>query len=611
MKQLLMGNEAIALGAIRAGVGFASGYPGTPSTEILETLSRNLEGNNLYVEWSVNEKVALEVGAGAAMAGVRTLVTMKMVGLNVASDPLMSLNYVGVKGGMVILVADDPGPISSQTEQDTRHFGIFGKLVVFDPSSPEEAYLMIADAFEMSEKLGRPVLMRSTTRICHGRASVEILPKLPYTANIGFEKSPRWVIFPRLTAANKPVIEDNLKNLSDEFSSYPNNKIEGNGKLGIISGGTCYSYVKEALKSVGADGNPPAEYKLMKISTYPFPQKKALEFLNGLEEVLVVEELDPVIENQLVLLCGLHGLKTKINGKRSGHVQIVGEITPDIAKKVISGFLNVGCDAACDSKMPSSGAPKTEPPALPIRPPVMCAGCSHRASFLAVKEAAKGRKAVFCGDIGCYTLANAQPLDMVDTCLCMGGGITVAQGLERAEQGVKNFAFIGDSTYFHSGITGIVNAVYNQTDIIIIILDNLTTAMTGGQQHPGMGETLMRTKAPKVSIYDITKACGVSKIIRCNPFDFNEAKEAVASVLDETGVRVILFEAPCVVVEKSSDKYAVLAEKCTGCGLCKKLGCPAVVDAEGKKVEIVYDACNGCGVCEKLCKLGAIERTVQ
>jgi indolepyruvate ferredoxin oxidoreductase alpha subunit len=606
MKQLLMGNEAIALGAIRAGLGFASGYPGTPSTEILETLSRNLEGNNLYIEWSVNEKVALEVGAGAAMAGVRTLVTMKMVGLNVAADPLMSLNYTGVKGGMVILVADDPGPISSQTEQDTRHFGIFAKLVVFDPSSPEEAYLMIADAFEMSEKLGRPVLMRSVTRICHGRATVELLPKLEINRNIGFEKSPRWVIFPRLTTANKPIIEENLKKLSDEFSNYRFNIVTGKGKLGIACGGTCYAYVKEALKGIDAD------YKLMKISTYPFPEKKALEFLSGLDEVLCVEELDPVIENQLMLLKGLHGLNVKINGKRSGHSQIVGEIFPDIAKKMVYKFLNAGDVPDAPPPIPTVGGMVIPgAPAMPVRPPVMCAGCSHRSSFLAVKEAAKGRKAVFCGDIGCYTLANAAPLEMVDTCLCMGGGITVAQGIERAEEGVKNFAFIGDSTFFHSGITGVVNAVYNQTDIIVVILDNYTTAMTGGQQHPGMGETLMRNKAPKVSIYDIVKGCGVQKLIRCNPFNYDEAKKAVESVLDEKGVRVILFEAPCVVVEKSSDKYAVIADKCSGCGLCKKLGCPAIVDTENKKVEVVFDACNGCGVCAKLCKLGAIQKEVQ
>ncbi|MCL2019431.1 MAG: indolepyruvate ferredoxin oxidoreductase subunit alpha [Oscillospiraceae bacterium] len=605
MKKLLMGNEAIAIGAIRAGIGLASGYPGTPSTEILETLSKNLDGS-FYIEWSVNEKVALEVAAGAAYTGVRSLVTMKMVGLNVAADPLMSLNYVGVKGGMVIVVADDPGPISSQTEQDTRHFGIFAKLAVFDPSSPEEAYLMIADAFEFSESLGRPVIMRVTTRICHGRASVEILPKLNFKADVGFEKSPRWVIFPKLTAQNKPIIENNLLNLSDEFSEYPFNFIEGSGRTGLACGSTCYAYVKEALKGISTD------LKLFKVSTYPFPEKKALEFLKDVDKVLVIEELDPVIENCLINLCGRHKLGVKIFGKRTRHVQNVGEITPDIAQNTINRFLTgEHTDIEKSNTTDDISDNNTPPlPALPVRPPVMCAGCSHRASFLAVKEAAKGRKAVFCGDIGCYTLGNAAPLDMVDTCLCMGGGITVAQGICRGEQrssdgGRLSFAFIGDSTFFHSGITGIINAVYNMTDIIAVILDNHTTAMTGGQQHPGMGETLMRTPAPKVDIYEIIKACGVSKAVRCNPFNFDEAKKAVASVLDEKGVRVILFEAPCVVVSKSSNKYTV-DESCTGCGLCRRIGCPAMV-SEDKKVYITYEACNGCGLCTQICRIGAIK----
>ena len=555
------------------------------------------------MEWSINEKVALEVGAGAAMAGVRTLVTMKQVGLNVASDPLMSLNYTGVKGGMVIVVADDPGPISSQTEQDTRHFGIFAKLAVFDPSSPEEAYLMIADAFELSERFGRPVLFRPTTRICHGRATIETLPPLPVRPNIAFEKSPRWVIFPRLSAANKPVIENNLKQLSVELSSYPRNSVDGKGKLGIACGGTCYAYVKEALRDVTAD------YKLFKVSAYPFPEKKALEFMNGLDEVLCVEELDPVIENQLVRLCGLHNIKLTINGKRSGHVQNVGEITPDIANAVIKKFLNVGYD---DPVVPEN------PPQLPIRPPVMCAGCLHRAAFHAVKEAVGKRKAVFSGDIGCYTLGNAPPLEMVDTCICMGGGITAAQGLSRAEPKTLNFAFIGDSTFFHSGITGVINAVYNRTEIIVVILDNDTTAMTGGQPHPGTGQTMMNTKSDKISIHKIVEACGVDKVIVCNPFEVENSKGAVSMMLDESGVRVIIFEAPCVSGMKIKKKFTVVNEKCTSCRLCiTKLGCPSITyelisPDDGytkpyKSAVISADTCTGCGVCASVCTFGAIK----
>ncbi|MCL2099968.1 MAG: thiamine pyrophosphate-binding protein, partial [Oscillospiraceae bacterium] len=371
-KKLLMGNEAIALGAIRAGVRVVSGYPGTPSTEILETAAKNNSGQ-MYVEWSVNEKAALEVAAGAAYSGARSMATMKQVGLNVASDPLMSLNYVGVSGGMVIVVADDPGPISSQTEQDTRHFAKFAKLALFDPSTPEEAYTMIADAFAHSEKYGRPVLFRPTTRVCHSCASVELLADLPRVEPGGFKKDSRWVIFPRLTYANKIKIEEELRIISDEFSGYEKNKITGTAgsKKGIVSGGVSYAHTQEALLD--------KHCRLLKISTVPFPDKLALEFLSGLEEVLVIEELDPVIENELIRLCGLYNLNVRILGKHTKNIGNAGENTIDIVKKAVDAFLGI---------KPEETASMTLPP-LPVRPPVLCAGCPHRASFFAVKEAAK------------------------------------------------------------------------------------------------------------------------------------------------------------------------------------------------------------------------------
>jgi indolepyruvate ferredoxin oxidoreductase, alpha subunit len=589
-KKLLMGNEAIALGAIRAGVNFVSGYPGTPSTEVLETIAKNNNGG-IYVEWSVNEKAALEVAAGAAYSGARSLVTMKQVGLNVASDPLMSLNYIGVKGGMVIVVADDPGPISSQTEQDTRRFGSFAKLPVFDPSTPEEAYVMMADAFALSEKYGTPVLFRPTTRVCHGRASVELLGDLPRKTPEGFVKNSRWVIFPRLAFENHKRIEANLVKMSDDFSDYACNSFSGSGKKGIASGGVSFSYVQEALEGVAA------EYKLLKIATYPFPEKLAFEFLQGLDEVLVVEELDPVIEDALITVCGLKGISVKICGKRTGHMPNAGENTVNGVKQAIGAFLNV--------PLPVQTAP-TSPP-LPIRPPTLCAGCPHRASFFAVKEAAKSKKCVFSGDIGCYTLGNAQPLDMVDTCLCMGAGITVAQGLHRISPDTENFAFIGDSTFFHSGIAGIINAVYNQTDMIVVILDNSTTAMTGGQPHPGTAKTMMGNISEKVDIYSLVSALGVSKIIRANPFDLAAAKAAVNEVMGEKGVRVLLFQAPCIAVAQKGQSASIHADKCTGCGLCtKKLGCPAI-SLDGKKAKINASLCTGCGLCAQVCKAGAIE----
>ena len=593
MKQLLMGNEAIALGAIRAGVHVVTGYPGTPSTETLETVAKYNDGS-IYVEWSVNEKAALEVAAGAAFAGAYVMVTMKQVGLNTASDPLMSLNYIGVKGSMVIVVADDPGPVSSQNEQDTRHFSKHAKVALFDPSTPEEAYTMIADAFEVSEKYGAPVLFRPTTRVCHSCASVEILEPLPKGKPDVFKKDSKWVIFPRLAYENKFKIEENLKAMSDEFSKYKKNILSGSGSKGIAAGGVSYAYTREALY------NENTGCKLLKVSTFPFPDKLALKFLEELDEVLVIEELDPVIENELVRLCGLYNLNVKILGKRSGHIQIAGENTADSVANAIASFLEIS--------PPEEPAAVKTIPALPIRPPVLCAGCPHRASFFAVKEAVKGRPSVFSGDIGCYTLGNALPLDMVDTCLCMGAGITIAQGLQRVEPDTLHFAFIGDSTFFHSGITGIINAVYNQTDIIVVILDNSTTAMTGNQPHPGTGVTMMGGKTEKISIKKLVTALNVSALIKVNPFDQKAAKKAVCSLIKQKGVRVLLFEAPCIAVSKSEGNTAVDASMCTGCKLCiQKLGCPAISFEQGTAL-VNTGLCAGCGLCAGVCPVGAISR---
>ncbi|HEX3029800.1 MAG TPA: indolepyruvate ferredoxin oxidoreductase subunit alpha, partial [Clostridia bacterium] len=331
-QELLMGNQAIALGAIRAGVGVVTGYPGTPSTEILETVAEKNLGS-VYVEWSVNEKSALEVAAGAAYTGTRSMVTMKQVGLNVASDPLMSLAYIGVKGGMVVVVADDPGPISSQTEQDTRHFGIFSKLPVFDPSSPEEAYLMIGDAFEYSEKYNTPVIFRPTTRVCHGCSSIEIDDTRLDIKSEGFVKNPKWAIFPRLSYQNHLKIEERQPVLGEDFSSYRFNSVSGSGKRGIATGGVSYAYVSEALSSLEAD------CRVFKVATpHPFPERLALEFLNGLDEVLVVEELDPVIEKELIYLCGKHNITLKVNGKLTGHMPRAGENTVDYVTKAVAEF---------------------------------------------------------------------------------------------------------------------------------------------------------------------------------------------------------------------------------------------------------------------------------
>jgi len=589
--RLLMGNEAIAMGAIRAGVRLVSGYPGTPSTEILETAAKENDGS-MYVEWSVNEKAAMEVAAGAAFAGARVMVTMKQVGLNVASDPLMSLAYVGVKGGMVVVAADDPGPISSQTEQDTRHFAEFAKLPVFDPSSPEEAYMMMADAFDVSEKYRTPVLLRPTTRVCHGCASVEMLPKLNVPAPEGFVKDPKWVIFPRLSYQNHIKMEERQPVLADELSQMPYNRITGGGtRLGVAAGGVTYEYVMETLDE--------SKIRLLKIGTpHPFPEKLALEFLDGLDAVLVLEELDPVIERALLQIAGRHHLNVTIKGKLTGDTKNAGENSVESVRADLDRFM--GRETDTDERF-------ADRPALPARPPVLCAGCPHRASFYAVKKAARGRKAVFCGDIGCYTLGNTKPLEMVDTCLCMGADITVAQGIGHIEPDTVMFSFIGDSTFFASGLTGVVNAVYSGSNMILVVLDNSTTAMTGHQPHPGTGETAMGEITGKISIENVLRGIGVGFVAQVDPLDLHAAVDAVKRAMDMKGVRAVIFKSPCVVKKHKTPLRKVSAESCSGCKSCiTLLGCPAISEKNGAAF-IEPSLCAGCGLCAQVCPKDAIK----
>ena len=598
--EFLMGNEAIGVGAMHAGVNLVCGYPGTPSTEILESVAKRNIDKSVYVEWSINEKAAMEIAAGAAYAGAYSMVTMKQVGLNVASDPLMSLAYVGIKGAMVVVVADDPGPISSQTEQDTRTFAMYSKLPVFDPTTPEEAYEMIGEAFEYSHKYGSPVIFRPTTRICHACASIKLKSGDEIKKNIpdGFVKDTmRWVIFPKTSYMNHIKIENRNKKLSKVFSEeYSRNEYCDNGDtvLGIAAGGVSYAYVKEALKLLGEPN-----VRLMKVAMpFPFPEEKAIEFMTGLKRVVAIEELDPVIERALLHICGKYHLDVDIVGKESGHVQCAGENTVESVKKVIAEFLGI--------KLEETKSDDTDMPELPVRPPVLCAGCPHRASFYAVKKAAEGKKAVFSGDIGCYTLGNAKPLDMTDTCLCMGAGITVAQGLHRIEDDALNFSFVGDSTFFASGITGVINAVYNETDIILVVLDNSTTAMTGHQPHPGTGKTMMGNVVDKVDIKKILEAVGVKHVETANPLDLENAVKTVQSLMDGSGVRSVIFKAPCIAVAKPDPCY-MITENCVSCKRCiTELGCPAIVFKDGAPY-IEPSLCYGCGLCEKVCPVRAIK----
>lgn len=591
----MMGNGAIALGALAAGVNLVAGYPGTPSSEIIETIAKYPKEGR-HIEWSVNEKSAMEVAASAAYAGARSLVTMKQVGLNVASDPLMSLAYVGVKGGMVIVSADDPGPISSQTEQDTRRFAEFARIPVFDPTSPEEAFTMIQEAFTYSEKYKTPVLFRPTTRICHAYADIAAPDEIKAHAYEGFVKdSKKWVIFPRLSYANHAMIEKRNVEIGDDFSASGFNEVSGSSecKKAVFTGGVSFAYAKEAL----AD-HP--EIKLCKIGTpYPFPEKFVLEALQGVEEVMVLEELSPYIEEKLLMLCGKHQLKVKIYGKLTGHVPASGENSYELSQQILGQFLGLTlADPVIDT---------TDAPQLPVRPPVLCAGCPHRASFYAVKQAMKGKKSYFCGDIGCYTLGNAMPLDMCDTCLCMGAGVTMAQGFHWVDPGMEGaaFAFIGDSTFFASGITGVVNAVYNEANIVICILDNSTTAMTGHQPHPGTGRNMMGDIVEKVSIENILKGIGLNFVKTVDPLHMEEAVATVREAAAKKGVKAIIFKSPCIAIVKSNKK-ASISEKCIQCGKCiREIGCPAIVKIDGK-VTIDSNLCTGCNLCGQICPVEAI-----
>ncbi|MCR5149367.1 MAG: indolepyruvate ferredoxin oxidoreductase subunit alpha [Eubacterium sp.] len=643
--EFLMGNAAIARGAIAAGLNLIAGYPGTPSTEVLENVAKS-KREGTYVEWSVNEKAALEMAAGASYAGARTMVTMKQVGLNVATDPLMSLEYIGIKGGMIILVADDPGPISSQTEQDTRKFAEYSKLPCFDPSSVQEAYDMVEEAFALSEKYGTPVFLRSTTRVSHGYASIKVKDASEYYTNTpeGFIKdSKRWVIFPRLAFMNHKKIEERNALLSKVFSDYERNTIlfdapgagdelgdvqdnvdENTKEYGIAAGGISYSYTLEAMKDTG-------EMPLFKVSTpFPFPEEKAVEFLKNKKEVLCIEELDPVIERALTYVCGKYHLSVNIRGKLTGDTVNAGENTIDNVKEAILNFKKSICMSGESAKQSagavadaresvektagtvaeSAGAEvtdKKEPPVLPVRPPVLCAGCPHRASFYAVKKAMQGRKTIFCGDIGCYTLGNAMPLDMVDTCLCMGAGVNIAQGVGHIEPDTKCFAFVGDSTFFASAITGVVNAVYNQADMTLIVLDNSTTAMTGHQPHPGTGRTMMGEIVAKINIEQVLRGIGLTTVETINPLEYEASVELVKRVAAEPGVKAIIFKSPCVAIVPQGKPLHIDQEKCIKCRKCiREIGCPGIVINDGR-VEIDTTLCTGCTLCSQLCPVGAIQ----
>ena len=614
-KEYVMGNAAIALGAIAAGVNVVCGYPGTPSSEIIETVAKHNPDKAIHVEWSINEKAAMEVAAGASYAGARCLVTMKMMGLNVASDALMSLAYVGVEGGLVVVSADDPGPISSQTEQDSRLFAKYCRIPVFDPSSVEEAFSMIQDAFAYSEKYHTPVLFRPTTRIDHAYANIEYDENAKPKEIPGFVKnSKRFVIFPKLSRMNHEMIEKRNPEIGDDFSTCKYNTVTGKDscKKAILAGGVSYAYAKEYLQNR-------EDVKLIHVATpHPLPEKFLLNALEGVEEVLVIEELFPYLEEELQRLIGVHHLSVKVFGKHTGNSPLAGENTAEDVAEAIGVFLKEVSpeDEKFIHKIEQikgqllGGESARSAPNPPMRPPVLCAGCPHRASFYAVKKAMKGMDANFSGDIGCYTLGNAMPLDMVDTCLCMGAGITMAQGLHWTKKETVNFAFVGDSTFFASGMTGVANAIYNNADLILCVLDNSTTAMTGHQPHPGTGINMMGDVVNKIPIEGVLRGMGVEKVLTVNPLDLDASVKAVKECAEAKGVKAIIFKSSCVAIVKKEAECKI-TENCIGCKSCiREIGCPAISVVDDK-VTIDASMCTGCTLCAQVCPVGAIEKEVR
>lgn len=642
--KLLMGNEAFAHAALEAGVRVVAGYPGTPSSELVETVAKlhaQDSAQGIHVEWSTNEKAALELAAGAAYCGARTLFTCKQVGLNVASDPLMSLNYIGVKGGTVLFVADDPGPISSQTEQDTRRFASFAKVPVFDPATPEQGFAMMKAAFDLSERYSTPVIVRPTTRVCHASAffDVEDSTQAHPVPEEGFERDPKWIIFPRRAYQAHGEINARLVKIADDFahdSVFAQFNVAHRGgvdggaagcaPLGIVAGGISAAYAREALALIEAAaaerGLAVPAYEFVQIGTpYPFPEDFVAPMAQQWEKVVVFEELDSVLEDEMLKLAGkLVFAKPEtyqVLGRYTGHARDRGENSAeDIAARIAALF--GGELAALFAEEPSCSALDDLQEELPVRPPVLCAGCPHRGSFYAIKRALGKQPAVLCGDIGCYTLGNAKPLDAVDTCLCMGAGITMAQGFAVAEPHKKQVAFVGDSTFFASGLTGVVNAVYNGHDITVAVLDNATTAMTGSQPHPGTGVTLMGPCRKPIDIEGMLRAMGVECIVCADPLNLEQSVAAAKEAIEFAGPSALIFRSPCIQLVKPSAPVRVNRDTCTGCKKCiTEIGCPAIgFDASipGPKSkargQVFIDAslCNGCGFCTQICPFGSLSQ---
>jgi len=593
--KLLSGNEALALGAYHAGVRVAAAYPGTPSTEVLESLARF---DDIYAEWSTNEKVAMEVALGAAYAGARSLVSMKHVGLNVASDPFMAASTTGINAGMVLISADDPGLHSSQGEQDNRHYAKLAKVPMLEPSDSQEAYELMAYAFDISERFDTPVLVRTTTRISHSKSVVKVnRSRIAAVAPVGFKYDvKKYVMLPAHARLRRPLLEERLVKLTAYAETFSLNRVEGGERhLGIVTSGVAYQYAKEVF--------PKASF--LKLSmTYPLPEKLIRYFAAQVDRLIVIEELDPFLQENI------QAMGIKITGKE--FVPRVGELNPGIIEE---GSRAAGLLAETVLQQTIDTAPE-----LPKRPPLLCPGCSHTGIFFVLSsmgrrsalrsggKVLKKPKLIITGDIGCYTLATYPPLCAMDTTACMGASIGQALGMEKAGIGEKVVAVIGDSTFLHSGITPLVNAVYNEGQITVIILDNRTTAMTGHQDHPGTGISAQGKETRVVKLEQLVQGIGVRDVKVVDAFNIKALRARVRSALDNPELSVIIVRGACAVhVPRRTEPRAVNSEKCNQCGVCLLIGCPAI-QSENEQIYIDTTLCVGdtCTICEQICPQQAI-----
>lgn len=611
---LLLANEAIARGVLEAGVRLVALYPGTPSSEIGNNLTLMAPHiPNFYFEFSTNEKVALEVAGAAAVAGVRSMMVCKGPGLNVAADPFFSLAYVGVRGGMVIVVADDPSMWSSQNENDSRYYALMGNVPMIEPADPIEAKSMLLEAFKFSEELELPVLFRTTTRVNHTRAPVTFGKILSRPDKVEFEKEPfRFVPIPSVARKRHPWLLGQIDIARELSEKSPLNFTEGEGDLGIITSGVAYNHVVEALLTMGIKA------EVLKLGiTHPIPEKMVTEFLARHQQVMIVEELEPFLETHARRLAHLSKITVDILGKEQGIFSRTYEYSPRIVMEALGKITTCNTPInweEMDQKI-------NDLPELPPRPPLLCAGCPHRATYYAIKVATRG-KAIYPTDIGCYTLSIASPLETADILFDMGSSITTACGLsEVTDQDVV--ASIGDSTFFASGLPGIANAVYNQHRISLVILDNRTTAMTGHQPHPGTGVTGMQKEVPPLDIEEVCKGLGVKYTKTVEPFEslaslVAEVREMVKWTRENHSPAVLVSREPCALLEaadrrragESLPKYYVDSEICNACKRClNRLSCPAMyMDPETEQAVIDEAQCNLCGICTSVCPQGAIKQ---